>query len=236
MKKPLMMTLTATMLFFTFSSTGAAKQDSPPLSLTFIDNSISLSGERLEQLINTAWDSTESELMEKLQSLVQQFSSQQNWQDAIAVQTEIINRFASTSANTKELQRLYIQLGKLYELAGDDRVKTFVNDVEPVLEIAPFIIGGRSMIPIKLLSVAMDTKVTWQPETRSVLIQKDESNITLFMDQSYALINGVRVEMDVKPITKDGHMFVPLRFLSEHLGSDVTWEPTGKIIIIHTKK
>lgn len=236
MKKTMIMTLTATMLFFTFSSVGVAKQDSSPLSLSFIENGVHVSGERLEQLINNTWDSTERELLENLQDLVLHLSSQKNWKDAIAVQSEIISRFASTAANTQELHSLYLQLGKLYELAGDDRIKTFVNDVEPALEIAPFIIGGRSMIPIKLLAVAMDTKVTWQPETRSVLIQKDNNNITLFMDQSYALINGVRVEMEVKPITKDGHMFVPLRFLSEYLNSEVTWEPTGKIIIIHTKK
>ena len=40
-----------------------------------------------------------------------------------------------------------------------------------------------------------------------------------------ATIDGVRKEMDVAPFIRDGHTFVPVRFLAEAFGAAADWEP-----------
>lgn len=50
-----------------------------------------------------------------------------------------------------------------------------------------------------------------------------ERTIELTIDSKTMLVDGSPVEMDVAPFIKDGRTFVPLRFVSEQLGANVTW-------------
>ncbi len=51
-------------------------------------------------------------------------------------------------------------------------------------------------------------------------------------DDYAIVVNGVTVTPDVPPVEKGGMMFVPLRFVAEGLGADVTWFSKGQTIEI----
>ena len=48
-------------------------------------------------------------------------------------------------------------------------------------------------------------------------------------------INDVRFNAQVAPIIKDGRTYIPLRFVSEHLGYNVGWDGETRTITISTK-
>ena len=63
------------------------------------------------------------------------------------------------------------------------------------------------------------------------------TTITLTVGNTSALVNGGAIQLDVAPFIKDGRTFVPLRFVSEQLGAEVTYDtkPDGSVNTITVK-
>ncbi|MDW7660540.1 MAG: stalk domain-containing protein [Bacillota bacterium] len=99
-----------------------------------------------------------------------------------------------------------------------------INSEPFKLEQAPLIIGGRTMVPLRFITEALGLDITWEPETRSVLVEKDENLIRLFIDSHKAELNGKTIEVEVPPTILNGRTLVPVRFVSEVLGYAVGWE------------
>ena len=59
-----------------------------------------------------------------------------------------------------------------------------------------------------------------------------EKQIILTIGSNKLTDNGFEFEMDVAPLIKDGRTFVPVRFVSEHLGATVDWKPETQQVII----
>lgn len=85
----------------------------------------------------------------------------------------------------------------------------------------PFIHGGRTLVPVRAISASLKADVKWDAETRSALITKGDTSITLYLDKKEALVNGETVELDTVPVLKNGRVFLPLRFVSEQLKANV---------------
>jgi len=61
--------------------------------------------------------------------------------------------------------------------------------------------------------------------------------IVLTLGDTRALVNGNAIQLDVAPFIKESRTFIPLRFVSEHLGGEVTYDtkPDGTINTITVK-
>lgn len=99
-----------------------------------------------------------------------------------------------------------------------------INSEPFKLEQAPIVIGGRTMVPLRFITEALGLEITWEAETRSVLVEKDGSIIRLFIDSHKAELNGKIIEVEVPPTILNGRTLVPVRFVSEVLGYTVGWE------------
>lgn len=92
--------------------------------------------------------------------------------------------------------------------------------------------NGRTMLPVRLVSEALNADVQWVDETRQVIIRLDETVIVLTLGSSTATVNGERKELPsgvpamavVLPGESTGSTMVPLRFVSEMLGAQVEWD------------
>lgn len=89
--------------------------------------------------------------------------------------------------------------------------------------------NGRTLVPVRLISEALEASVTWVPETRQIIILREESTIVLTAGSSTALVDGQEVELP-DGVPAGGVMWegkestmVPLRFVSEQLGAGVEW-------------
>lgn len=90
--------------------------------------------------------------------------------------------------------------------------------------------NGRTLVPVRLISEALEATVTWVPETRQVVILREGSTIVLTLGSASALVDGKQVQLPdgipagvVKWEGKESTM-VPLRFVSEQLGARVEWQ------------
>jgi hypothetical protein len=172
-----------------------------------------------------------AELIAAYEKLVDTLEKASDLSQAIEVQKELLARTYQPGDRTA-----FKKLGKLYAKAKVSGIKAFVNGEEPAIDQAPFIQGGRALVPVRAISSALKADVKWDAATRTVLITRGERTITLYLDKKEALVNGDAVTLDIVPVIKKGRVFLPLRFVSEQLNSKVEWQQEGQIIIIEDQE
>jgi len=112
-------------------------------------------------------------------------------------------------------------------------ISVTVNNRLMQFDVAPEIVRGRVMVPIRSIAEALGATVTWDEVNRTVSISKGGTNVSLVLGAVVARHDGRAVELDVPAFATRGRTLVPLRFISEVLGYGVTWqEPTGRVAVI----
>jgi len=110
----------------------------------------------------------------------------------------------------------------------------YVDGKITALDQAPLIINGRTMVPVRFVSEALGATVDWNPSTKEITIKMSNNTVILKIDSTVAIVNGNKVTLDVPAtiVKTTGRTIVPIRFVSEALGADVTWNATNKSVTI----
>lgn len=80
----------------------------------------------------------------------------------------------------------------------------------------------------------MGFKVDWDQTTKKVTISNGTTIIVLGIDSNIAYVNGVKTTIDAPTEIKNSRIYVPVRFVSEVLGSTVDYNDKDKVITITT--
>lgn len=140
----------------------------------------------------------------------------------------------------KELDRIAEESKEIYVLGIDSniiKVTKGTETYEKTIDVSPFIYGtsGTTLIPLRGLLEEMGSTVEWIPENETVTIDGDK--ITMQIQDELVYVNDsvyglVRYTLRVAPMIKDSRTFIPLRFVSEQLGYDVSWNGETREITI----
>lgn len=161
------------------------------------------------------------------EALVAELEKNQDKKQALEVQMELLERYYDKTDRTS-----FKKLGVLLEENGTTEITAFVDGKQVKPDVAPFIKGGRALVPVRAISAALKADVKWDAATRTAVITRGEQSITLYLDKQEALVNGTTVKLEIAPVVKNGRVFLPLRFVSEQLNAQVEWQEEGKIVII----
>ncbi len=115
-------------------------------------------------------------------------------------------------------------------VVGDSKAK--LNDETIQLDVPPQIINGRTLIPVRFISESFGCVVGWDASSGKITISRGDFNIVLFKDKKTAYINGEEVQLDVPATIVSGRTLVPVRFISEGFGAEVSWDGETKTITI----
>ncbi|MFZ2414236.1 MAG: stalk domain-containing protein [Candidatus Cryosericum sp.] len=112
-----------------------------------------------------------------------------------------------------------------------------VDGVSTTIDVAPQIVEGRTLLPIKWVAEPLGAVVSWNATDRKVTITLKGTTLELWIGRSQARVNGVAVPIDstnarVVPLIVSGRTMLPVRFVAEQLGADVQWEQSTKTITI----
>ncbi len=130
---------------------------------------------------------------------------------------------------------------KIILTVGSKDLEKYLNEDKTIIkmDIAPYIKDGRTMIPIRYLAEALEMKVTWDKETRTVLLEDAKFKIEIPVDTNKIIVNGEESESDVKPELKEGRTMLTIanvaRALSLKDGEDIFWDPVEKKVTIKRK-
>lgn len=102
-------------------------------------------------------------------------------------------------------------------------------------EQAPFITGGRTMVPLRTLFEALGAAVEWNQADRTVTAVKGNTAVRLQINATVANVNGREVALDQPPVLVDSRTFIPLRFVGEAFGAQVTWVEESRTVAVITR-
>jgi hypothetical protein len=89
------------------------------------------------------------------------------------------------------------------------------------------------MLPIRALIEALGGTVEWDPSLHAITLTLGSSVVTMTVGKNTADVGGRTVKLDVPPTITNGRTLVPLRFVAENLGCQVTWDaPTRTATVV----
>lgn len=106
----------------------------------------------------------------------------------------------------------------------------YINfDVKPVLE------NGSVLVPVRGIFEKLGAQVNYLAESKKILINNQGINIELILDDRTAKVNDFKTYLTTPPKSMNGRTLIPLRFASEYLGADVSWDQGNYTVFIKSK-
>ncbi|CAK4836414.1 unnamed protein product [Aphanomyces euteiches] len=91
-------------------------------------------------------------------------------------------------------------------------------------EFRGFVFKQKTMVPFRGIFERIQAEFKWDDAKRVLTAKKGETSLVLRPDDLTAEVNGLPVALDVAPTIREGHIYIPLRFVAETLGAKVVWD------------
>lgn len=123
---------------------------------------------------------------------------------------------------------------KIVLRVGNKDLEKYLNDVKKIIkmDVAPYIKEGRTMVAIRYLAEALEMRVAWDEETRTVLLEDEKFKIEIPVDTKKIIVNGEARESDVMPEINSGRTMLPIANIARALGLedgvDIFWDTVEK--------
>ena len=129
----------------------------------------------------------------------------------------------------------------------------------PPSEQQPVMVGGRTLVPLRIVMEALGFDVHWRSATRTIFLNNNAGGIMIPMEnlqedeKGFAMssgqfahrvgnvytsntrdTNGIVISLEVPAQIINGATMVPLRAIAEIANMEVDWDPTSRIAIINT--
>ncbi len=117
-------------------------------------------------------------------------------------------------------------------LPHSDGINIKVNNIHIYCDVEPTIINSRTMVPLRAIFEALNSKVTWDEATKTATgISSDGlTTVQITNGSNIGIVNGKEVYLDSPAVILNGRFLVPARFVSESLGALVSWDDYSKTV------
>ena len=78
------------------------------------------------------------------------------------------------------------------------------------------------MVPVRALSEAFGGSAEWDGDARTVTVVNGDTTIVFNADSDKYTVNGEEKTMDTELTIVDGRTYVPVRFVADELGYQIT--------------
>ncbi|MEW6623624.1 MAG: stalk domain-containing protein [Bacillota bacterium] len=126
-------------------------------------------------------------------------------------------KFDSSPVTSQAPRRTLVLTVGQKELAIDGHVRE--------MDVAPVIVNGRTLVPVRFISEALNSQVLWNGEARNATVIQGKRWIDLWPGDDIMVVDGQRVDLDVAPQLMNGRTMLPLRAVAQALDLTVHWDP-----------
>lgn len=126
--------------------------------------------------------------------------------------------------------------GLTAQAASQKEIVIYLDGQRLESDVSPYILPkvNVTMVPLRVISEGLGASVLWSQATRTVTIKKSDSVITMTSGRQQATVDSSVVDLDASVELKQGRVMVPIRFVSENLGIQVTWNQSEQTINLTT--
>lgn len=115
-----------------------------------------------------------------------------------------------------------------------DIIHVCVNGQFLKTEVPVQVEKGTSLVPMSAFLNKIQAKINWDKNSSTASANLANKTIQIQVNNTYAKVNGKKVKMDVPARLIKGRVFIPLRFVSEQLDTQVIWNPDTRVIKLLT--
>jgi len=98
----------------------------------------------------------------------------------------------------------------------------------------PQMMGDHVMVPLRGVFERIGANVDWDAGNQTVMARRRDTRVELRINDTQAYVNGHAVPVQYPAQVIEGSTMVPIRFISESLGADVTWDDNASTVFIST--
>ncbi len=106
---------------------------------------------------------------------------------------------------------------------ANDEISVYLDNEKIQFDVAPLLVNGRTMVPMRAIFEKLGAVVYWDNNTRTAIAQKGNVNVSIAIDDITLYKNGEPIVLDVPAQLNGGRTLVPLRAVSEAFECDVQW-------------
>lgn len=116
---------------------------------------------------------------------------------------------------------------------NSNKIKIFINAEMASFDTDPIIDTGVTLVPLRGIMEKLGAEVSYNSASETVTVTKDSRKIILKIGDKSAKVNDVNVNLQVPARVLNNRTLVPLRFISESLGTSVDYNEQEGFISIY---
>jgi hypothetical protein len=131
-------------------------------------------------------------------------------------------------------------------LAAEFRIGSMsykVDGEQRFMDAAPYIKDSRTFLPVRFVAYACgvsEKDIIWEPASQTVTLKKGDIQLKLIigdtiMSGSIPANIGLKIQMDTAPEVSQNRTMLPVRWIAEQFGYDVTWDPATQTVGLRLK-
>jgi len=115
-----------------------------------------------------------------------------------------------------------------------DRPDVVVDGELLRFDTQPLVYQNRTLVPMRMIFESLGADVSWEAATSTAVARLGNVTLRLPIGSPKVMKNGTSLQLDVPAQLVNGRTMVPVRFIAEAFGSQVDWDPKGKVTIKST--
>lgn len=112
---------------------------------------------------------------------------------------------------------------------GDSTLK--ING-ENVTVTTPYEKDGTTLVPVRVITEAFGAQVDWSDAEQKVTLTYQGVVIEIWINSTRAVVNGIEQKLLLAPELTNDTTMVPLRFITENFGADVSYDDATESILV----
>ena len=129
---------------------------------------------------------------------------------------------------------VFLLLGAFTGLASSNDIAVYLDSAPLNLEDLPIIQEGRTLVPMRGFFEALGADVDWEQETRTAVGTREGITVRIPIDSMNPTVNGESKSITVPAQIINSRTYIPLRFVGEAFGDEVSWHGAIRSISIIT--